>query len=656
MARKKYRYFACDFETTVYDEQEFTEVWASALCELYTEDVKVFGSIEETFDYFARKIQGNVILYYHNLKFDGSFWISFLLTKLNYKQAFMPLDDKGNMIAEADEDMENNSFKYMISDMGQWYTITIKTNKKYIVIRDSLKLMPFSLREIGKSFRTKHKKLDMEYKGFRYSGCEITDEERKYIENDVLVLKEALEIMFNDGHNKLTIGSCCIEEFKTIIGADWDAIFPSLYEMKIDPLEYGASNVDEYIRKSYKGGWCYLVKGKESIHYNKLKRGFTTGVTADVNSLYPSMMHSESGNYYPVGRPIFWKGEIPNFILDNDEYYYFVRIATHFISKFNMLPCIQIKNDFRYSPTEWLTTSDIFNHKTGEYKSRYINYDGTIEDSIVVLTLTKTDWELIQKHYTLTDLTILDGCYFRAEIGIFDEYIDKYKKIKLESEGAQRTEAKLFLNNLYGRLAISSNSSFKYAYVKEDGSIGYYMVEEFNKKPCYIAGGTAITSYARRFTITAAQNNFYGFNKPGFIYADTDSIHCDLLPSQLKNVPVHSRDFCHWKLEGTWNEAIFIRQKCYIEHIIQENLEDIENPYYNIKCAGLPEESKKLLNYSFTECPKDVYENLSEDKQKFVSKHRRITDFKVGLQVPGKLLPKTIRGGIVLIETPFTMR
>lgn len=35
--RAEYKYFACDFETTVYEGQAKTEVWASAMCELHTE-------------------------------------------------------------------------------------------------------------------------------------------------------------------------------------------------------------------------------------------------------------------------------------------------------------------------------------------------------------------------------------------------------------------------------------------------------------------------------------------------------------------------------------------------------------------------------------------------------------------------------------------
>ena len=39
MKVRKFRYFVGDFETTVYDNQDYTEVWASALVEMYTEDV-----------------------------------------------------------------------------------------------------------------------------------------------------------------------------------------------------------------------------------------------------------------------------------------------------------------------------------------------------------------------------------------------------------------------------------------------------------------------------------------------------------------------------------------------------------------------------------------------------------------------------------------
>ena len=238
------------------------------------------------------------------------------------------------------KDMPNDSFIYSISEMGQWYSITIRVHNKYIEIRDSLKLLPFSIKRIGDSFKTKHKKLEMEYEGLRYAGCVISEKEKEYIKNDVLVLKEALEIMYQQGHDKLTIGACCLSEFKKEYGKEaYEDMFPNLYELPM-PDGFGSPTVGDYVHNAYHGGWCYLVKGKERRIINR------TGTTADVDSLYPSMMSSESGNIYPYGKPNFWQGNfIPDEATQGSRYYY-VRIRTRFYIKKGKLPFIQIKNNY----------------------------------------------------------------------------------------------------------------------------------------------------------------------------------------------------------------------------------------------------------------------------------------------------------------------
>ena len=50
MKIKKFRHFVGDFETTVYEGQKSTEVWASAVVELYSEDVQILHSLEDTFN------------------------------------------------------------------------------------------------------------------------------------------------------------------------------------------------------------------------------------------------------------------------------------------------------------------------------------------------------------------------------------------------------------------------------------------------------------------------------------------------------------------------------------------------------------------------------------------------------------------------------
>lgn len=647
MRKKQYKILVGDFETTVYKGQINTEVWAAASVELNTEDVHIFHSIGELFDYY-KSLKTNLIVYFHNLKFDGAFWLSYLLTGLKFKQAYnQSVEDDINTIRFMDnKDMPNNSFRYSISDMGAWYTITIKVKNKIIELRDSLKLLPFSVKRIGESFDTKHKKLDMEYKGFRYAGCNITDDEKKYIANDVLVVKEALELMFSEGHDRLTIGSCCLAEYKKSIPSwDYKAFFPNVYEQDIEP-GYGAPTVGDYIHGAYRGGWCYLVKGKEQKLY-------TNGTTADVNSLYPSMMHSESGNYYPVGSPTFWKGDFIPEVARRFDMFFFVRLKTRFYLKPGKLPFIQIKNNMLYKSTEMLETSDI-RGKDGKYYTKYKDRDGNIREAIVTLTLTQMDFYLLCEQYDLVDTEILDGCYFHSEIGIFDDYINKYRDLKIKSKGAKREEAKLFLNNLYGKMASSPCSNFKVAYVKEDTSLGFYTVVANEKQPGYIPVGAAITSYARCFTIRAAQANYLGPDNPGFVYADTDSIHCTLNPEEIRGITVHPKNFCCWKLESCWDAGFFVRQKTYIEHVIKEDCEPIEKPYYNVRCAGMPDRCKKLFLISMGE-DEEIKDMTAEEKE-FIKVKRSVTDFNIGLTVPGKLLPKRIPGGILLTETTYEMR
>lgn len=622
--------YALDFETTVYDGQEYTEVWSSAGVEFGTNNENVFidHSIEDTYERFERLCNNgcDILGYYHNLKFDGYFWVDYLLRK-----GFESIDGKK-------EKLETNQLRCTISDLGSWYIVEFKCGNGTVTLIDSLKLIPFSLKVAGKNFDTKHQKLEMQYDGRRFAGCSISVEEKKYIENDVLVLKECLEYMFSQGHDSLTIAGCCKTEFYTMIGYWlWLDLFPDLTKIKIDSKLYDAENADEYIRKSYHGGWCYVVPDKT----NKV---YMNGVTADVNSLYPSMMSSESGNVYPVGKPHFWKGNfIPEKAKEKSSFYYFVRFRCRFRIKEGYLPFVQIKGSQFYKSTEMLESSEL-TYKGKKYNTVTIGDD--VYTSDVTLTMTQEDYKLFHEHYNVSRETILDGCYFWTEGKIFDEYIDKYRKQKIEAskEGnkAKKTVAKLFLNSLYGKLSASDDSSHQIPYLdKEKDVVKFITVVEHKKKAGYIAIGSAITSYARNFTIRAAQKNFYGYDsKYGFIYADTDSIHCALKPGQkeLNGIKVDDTAFCCWKLESNWDKGIFVRQKTYIEHVTHEDGKQIDKPYYNIKCAGMPSTCK----------------NKIDDELKLNTK--TLNDFKAGLEVDGKLMPKKIHGGIILVDTTYKMK
>ena len=634
--------YMSDFETTVTGEvsQADTEVWAAALVQVKTpkdDDLDPEVYIDNSLDRFMARLfskRGHSVVYFHNLKFDGSFIIDWLL-KHEYVLAINDWDGKWR----EPKYMSKKSFRCTISNMGVWYTIEIKTaTGDKITIKDSLKLLPFSVDQIGKGFNTRHKKLSMEYVGDMHAGGTITEEQKKYITNDVLVVKEALEIFFDDGLNKLTIGSCCKDQYKkTIMQNDAEVWFPSMHQFKIDANTYGSETAEAYIRLSYKGGWCYLKKGMEN-------QVFKNGCTADVNSLYPSMMLDKD---YPTGKPIFWSGnEIPA-EATKPNHTFIVRVKTRFYLKKGMLPTIQIKRNPYYKGTEWLDSSDLF-YKGKRYR-KLRKVDGEVVDARPTLTLTEPDYKLLLSHYDLEDFEILDGCYFWTAPGelLFGSYIHHWADVKMNSKGAKRQEAKLFLNNLYGKFAAHIENCTKAPYLEND-RVKFYMIEDVDpRKEWYIPIGTFITAYAREFTITAAQTNY-----DRFIYADTDSIHCTGRGETLEGIKVHNTEFSHWCLEAHWDEAIFVRQKTYIEHVVEDEDGPLENPYYNIKCAGMDKRPRQLLNASLSGMP---VEPETEDEKRFLSVKRSLEDFRVGLTVPSKLITKRIRGGIVLVRTDFCL-
>lgn len=608
-----------DFETTVYDGQQFTEVWASGLCEIGVEEAKIFTSIEDTLSYIISNYK-DVIIYYHNLKFDGQFWIDYLIRTLKMTPAYA--DDTACKWMD-DKLISDNQYKVLISEMGVWYRLLFKYRGCTILLLDSYKLLPFSLRDIGKSFKTRHQKSIIEYTGYRKSGGTLTHEEEEYLKNDLYVISEALEIFFAEGHTKSTIGSNCLAEYKKLFKLyepfmKYSDFFPNLFDWDKDKAHIiGEESTGKFIRKCYKGGWCYLKKGMENkILYN--------GCTYDCNSEYPSMMHSDSNNYYPVGYPIYWVG---NYIPDEAERYdriYYIKIKCRFKLRKGYLPTVQIKTSYLYSRNEWLESSVVTDKK------------GNVYDHTCTLYFSVVDFKLFKHHYYIYDLDIIGGCWFYAQKGYFDMYIDKYNKIKQMSEGALRTLAKLLLNNLYGKFAATINSSYKVPFLDyRKNIIRYEYVFEEDKIPGYIAAGAMITSYARNFTISAAQENY-----DNFVYADTDSIHCCCNKSEVKGIIVHPSNLLAWKCECEWDKAIFVRQKTYIEY----------DGNYNIKCAGMNQKCKDFLIRCFTD------RNFTEDELPYAESIHYISDFKIGLKVPGKIVPKKFPGGIVLTETDYEMR
>ena len=70
----------------------------------------------------------------------------------------------------------------------------------------------------------------------------------------------------------------------------------------------------------------------------------------------------------------------------------------------------------------------------------------------------------------------------------------------------------------------------------------------------------------------------------------------------------------------------------------------------------MPKKCKDLFELSMNGYTEKEGDNYTEEEKEFLKVKRELADFKVGLKVPGKLMPKRIKGGTLLVETTYEMR
>lgn len=514
MPSKRLSYVA-DFETTT--DPADCRVWGWGLVDIARaespDDVRIGGDMA-TFVEVMESLSP-AIVYFHNLKFDGHFIIDYL-----YRQGFK---------LQRGDSQGKGEFSTLISSMGEWYTITVRwKNGHRTEFRDSLKKLPMAVRDIAKAFKLPVGKGEIDYTAPRPVGHVVTPEEAHYIALDVYIVAAALRIQLSQGMTKITVGSDALTEFKHITGSGiFQSMFPILPE-----------DMDTEIRQAYRGGFTYA---------DKRFTGSVTrsGITYDVNSLYPHVMYNR---VLPYGEPIY----VPGLPTVTEEHPLFI-VSVTFTAKLkpNHIPCIQIKGNSRFTGTEYLEE---------------------IADP-VTLMCSNVDLALWGDHYDMEILSYNGGWKFQGVQGVFNEYIDKWMGVKQVSEGGMKALAKLFLNSLYGKFATNPDVTGKYP-VMVDNVLTLKLGEPESREPVYTAMGVFITAYAREITVRAAQENY-----DTFAYADTDSLHL-LRDDDPDTLEVHPNKLGAWKREYAFTNALYIRAKQYIE------LKD--SGEYEVHIAGLP--------------------------------------------------------------------
>ena len=410
-----------------------------------------------------------------------------------------------------------------------------KSKKKKITFLDSFKKFPISIEQIATTYILDIKNGEIDYNRYREIGYKPTKEEIEYINNDTEIAYKALELAYNINDTSRTSASSAFKDFKS----DYDERYFQYIMPTLDLI------TDDDIRKSYKGGFTYLMPD----YKNKVIKNV---LVLDINSMYPWAMYN---CILPYGVPRYFNGKY-NY---NENYpLYIQHIKAMFHLKQNHIPAIGLKNIFMFA-TEYITETD----------------------EEIDLFLTKPDLELLFEQYDIDYIEYIDGYEFKGMIGIFNDFIERNMKIKRESTGGMRYMAKLRLNSCYGKTALNPRRRTKHVCLENDELLLINGDEEI-KEPIYTACAAFITAYCRKNIIENGQKYY-----DRIIYFDTDSMHLKgfEIPEDLFIDDVELGAF---KIEEKADRAKYIRAKTYIHETNDELL---------IKCAGMPKECHKYVTF-----------------------------------------------------------
>lgn len=558
------RSYTADFETTT--DLDDCRVWAAATCEIgNVGNVERGTSVEWFVNWCRDHAQCNV--YFHNLAFDGAFIMDWLERSGTWR-----------WVASRRE-VSDMTYTTVISDANQVYCIELYFTPVYHVrIMDSLKICPLSIAQMAKAYDLPILKGSIDYDAPRPVGHVLTDEEIAYLDNDVQIAAMVMERFLTRGLNKMTAGSNALSDYRDRNGGKrgFRRWFPMLTEEE-----------DTFIRRAYRGGFAWVNPKYQG-------QALGRGIVFDVNSLYPSVMYGCSGERLPYGLPEWFDGRpVPSEAYD----LWVAQITCSFRLREGHIPCIQLKGNFRFSQTEYLSRSD------GD----------------VTFTITNVDWELIQRQYHVYNLRWHGGYMFRSASFLFKSYIDYWVTEKneatIEGNKGRRQIAKLMLNSLYGKFA-TRTTVYSRRPALVNNVLRYVDLPPEQRDPVYLPVGVFVTSWARYKTITTAQSVY-----DRFVYADTDSIH--LVGTEVPDcIDMDDVRLGAWKHESTFRQAKFLRAKCYIEYE-----EGSDSPTVHV--AGMPAACRGQVT---------------------------MDNFDFGATYQGKLYTHRVEGGIVLKPDAMQIR
>lgn len=653
--KKEERRFVADFETIGEEQSEkekTARVWAGCIMNVKNRDeYTITNNIDDFMDNVKQLRTG--IIYFHNLKFDGSYILNYF-NKLGIEYVEPDKGRRGTFSCHI-----ANGLYYSIT----WYLSDKRDNKHgqdKITFIDSLKILPTSIKELGNSFKDRLNgigKIEEDqafYDEFRPLGHEITEREKEYLLQDCRVMAVALEYMIYElGHKKMTMAGNALTDFEKRFNEDRKNIlfgeispednfkqhFPELPMGELDEDD----NVDDkgngwntWIMKAYRGGYTYVMPKRRAAEIKQ-------GIVYDVNSLYPFIMYTK---VLPYGKPKWFDGEYRNIDNEDKKEYplYIQKVKVQFELKEGFLPTIP-------DDTKGRKNADYLQHSNSKKMTLY---------------LTNIDLELFKKHHNIIGkIEYIGGYMFKGKRGIFKEYIDYWMNVKKNSndDPAMRYIAKLFLNSLYGKFA----SRWDKPASRPKFSNGVLSFEKKNKwldtpielqdkayhdQVKYPAMAVFITSYARELTIQSAQNNY-----ERFCYADTDSLHLEGI-EPAKDIQIdhdNTGDIGLWKKESVFESAKFIRAKTYIENVYEKEVWNEKEQKYKYKACEPEEATRTKLHVTVAGMSKDCHKHVTVENFGDYEEGTPLVSGNKGVY-EGNKRTKMFPGGLVVCTGLYVLR
>lgn len=580
------REFTADFEANTTEPD--CRVWGWGVAEISknpSESFRYGHTVAELINHTSVEVGR---YWFHNLAYDGKFIIAYLL-----QQGYRWTSNKPEL----------GEFSTLISNLGKFYKIELKTEHGKLIFADSFKKITMGVAAIGETYELSRRKGELDYHTVRPIGYIMTQKELAYLKDDVLIMAEAMADRLQLG-KKLTTGADCLANYIDLIGQQrFNQLFPKMNRL-----------LDASIRKAYRGGFVYVNPKHKNVVLGE-------GGRLDVNSLYPWVQRE---CLMPCGMPKRFKGEPSK----TEKYPLWVAEVT-FSAKLKQggIPCIQMRNNSFYADREYITE--------------------TLEPA--TLWFSNVDWELITDMYDVTVFRWSGGYSFAGSYGMFDDYVDFGMQGKNNAKnGGQRLNHKLWLNNLGGKFGQKIDVAGKKPVMGADGVVKYVLQRVEEREPVYIPVAVFMTAYARDKTLRTAQ--LFGDR---FVYCDTDSIHflCEDIPPEVE---VHPKKLGAWKLEALFTRAIFIRAKTYAEEVRitksrhkgkQRHRTDSHRNGTKIEytCAGMSDKLKDIMLFD------DFRQGFTTDARRGIVKPRYADPSCWGLK------PKNCVNGVILIPTPFTI-